>query len=75
MTVSFLFGWQHILVGLVLLVVLAVVFFLVLAAGRGSREEWQATLEARSTRFRDVPTGGSSQPVDAAATETGSRRV
>ena len=55
MTVSFLFGWQHILVGLVLLVALAVLFFLVLAAGRGNREEWQAALEARSSRYPSDP--------------------
>jgi len=50
MTVSFLFGWQHILTGLLLLLVLAVLFFAVLAAGRGSRADWQAGLQARSRR-------------------------
>jgi hypothetical protein len=50
MTVSFLFGWQHILAGLLVLIAVAVVFCVVLAAGRGSRSEWQAGLEARSRR-------------------------
>ena len=51
MTVSFLFGWQHILTGLVLLIALAVLFLLVLAAGRGGRSgrsEWRAYLDGRS---------------------------
>jgi hypothetical protein len=54
MTVSFLFGWQHILVGLLLLIAVAVVFVLVLAAGRGERSEWQAALTARSRRNGDT---------------------
>jgi len=54
MTVSFLFGWQHILAGLLLLIALAVVFGLVLAAGRGARSDWQAGLEARSRRHGDL---------------------
>jgi hypothetical protein len=53
MTVSFLFGWQHILGGLLLLIAVAVVFVLVLAAGRGGRSDWQAALEARSRRAVD----------------------
>jgi hypothetical protein len=54
MTVSFLFGWQHILTGLVLLIVVAVVFLLVLGSGvgRGVRSDWQAELDARSRRHR-----------------------
>jgi hypothetical protein len=56
MTVSFLFGWQHILTGLVLLIAVAVVFLLVLGsgAGRSGRAEWRADLDARSRRHRDV---------------------
>jgi hypothetical protein len=50
MTVSFLFGWQHILAGLLALIALAVIFVVVLAAGRGGRSDWQAGLEARSRR-------------------------
>ena len=48
LTVSVLFGWGSILTGLVLLVALAVIFLLVLSAGRGGRSEWQAFLDARS---------------------------
>jgi len=55
MTVSFLFGWQHILTGLLLLLALAVLFGLVLAAGRGGRSDWQAGLAARSRRHEDLP--------------------
>ena len=54
MTVSFLFGWQHILTGLLLLIALAVLFGLVLAAGRGGRSDWQAGLAARSRRHEDL---------------------
>ena len=52
MTVSFLFGWQHILTGLVLLIVVAAVFLLVLATGvgRSDRAGWRADLDARSRR-------------------------
>jgi hypothetical protein len=53
MTVSFLFGWQHILTGLLLLIALAVLFAVVLAAGRGGRSDWQAGLAARSRRHED----------------------
>ena len=68
MTVSFLFGWQHILTGLVLLIVLAAIFLLVLAAGRGGRSEWQAFLDARSAGRPDLPPGeddARGEPADA----------
>ena len=54
MTVSFLFGWQHILTGLVLLIAVAVVFLLVLGSGTGrsARGEWRADLDARSRSHR-----------------------
>ena len=71
MTVSFLFGWQHIFTGLVLLIALAVVFLLVLAAargGRGGRSEWQAFLDARSGGRQDLPPGADDargEPADA----------
>jgi hypothetical protein len=50
MTVPPLFGWEFILVGLLLLVALAVTFFVLSAAGRNvsERAELQAWLEARS---------------------------
>ena len=53
MTVSFLFGWQHILTGLLVVIALAVLFGVVLAAGRGGRTDWQADLAARSRRPPD----------------------
>jgi hypothetical protein len=56
MTVPPLFGWEFILVGLLLLVVLAVAFFVLSAAGRNvsERAELQAWLDARS-RGRGQP--------------------
>ena len=50
MTVPLLWGWENILVVLVLLVVVAVAFFVASAAGTDAdgRSEWQAGLEARS---------------------------
>jgi hypothetical protein len=50
MTVPPLFGWEFILVGLLLLVALAVAFFVLSAAGRNvsERAELQAWLDARS---------------------------
>ena len=46
MTVSFLFGWQHILTGLVLLIAVAVSSCSSWARGRGAaRSEWQADLD------------------------------
>jgi|tagenome__1003787_1003787.scaffolds.fasta_scaffold20901095_2 hypothetical protein len=62
MTVSFLFGWQHILTGLVLLLVLVAIFLLVLAAGRGGRSEWRAFLDARSPAEPDVGEPDLAQP-------------
>jgi len=56
MTVSFLFGWQHILAGLVVVIAVAVVFVVVLAAGRGERSDWQAELAARSRRCPELST-------------------
>jgi hypothetical protein len=50
MTVSFLFGWQGIVLALVILIVSGVAFLLV-SASRSTREtraEWQGYLEARS---------------------------
>ena len=60
MTVSFLFGWQHILTGLVLLIALAALFLLVLAAGRGGRagrSEWRAYLDSRTPGNPEVAGG------------------
>jgi hypothetical protein len=54
MTVSFLFGWQHILTGLGLLIAVAVIFLLVLGAGvgRSGQGDWRAELDARSRGYR-----------------------
>jgi len=67
MTVSFLFGWQHILTGLVLLIVVAVLFLLVLGSGvgRSGRAEWRAELDARSRGHRN-PAG---EPYDDGAAD------
>ena len=62
MTVSFLFGWQHILTGLVLLIVLAAIFLLVLAAGRGGRSEWQRLPGRPLARAPDLPPGEDDAP-------------
>jgi hypothetical protein len=53
MTVPPLFGWQVIGAALVLVVVLAAVVFLYLMSGRApsGRSEWQAFLDARSSRL------------------------
>jgi hypothetical protein len=50
MTVPPLFGWEFIVVVLLLLVAFAVLFFVLSAAGRNvsERAEWQAWLDARS---------------------------
>lgn len=55
MTVPLLFGWEFILTGLVVVVVVAVAFVLVSAnrSDEGERSEWQAYLDARSRRGRD----------------------
>jgi hypothetical protein len=69
MTVSFLFGWQHILAGLVVLIVVAVIFVVVLAAGRGERSDWQAGLEARSRRHADLGTDLAPDPDEQTAVQ------
>jgi hypothetical protein len=62
MTVPPLFGWEFILAGLLLLVALAVVFFVLSAAGRNvsERAELQAWLDGRSQgrgETADAPRG------------------
>jgi hypothetical protein len=78
MTVPPLFGWEVILTVLVLLVGVAVAFFLVSAAGTAAadRSEWQSWLDARSRRRPDRsgrPVGGETAPVTAARRKTGDR--
>lgn len=50
MTVPPLFGWENILLVLIVLVAVAVAFFVASAAGtdEDGRSEWQAGLDARS---------------------------
>ena len=54
MTVPLLFGWELILVGLLVVVLAGLVALVLLAAGRArsERDEWQAFLESRSARHR-----------------------
>jgi hypothetical protein len=63
MTVPPLFGWGDILTVLALLVVLAVAFVVITAAGTDAsgRAEWQASLDARSGRRR-YPTADPDDP-------------
>ncbi|MFD2093364.1 hypothetical protein [Blastococcus deserti] len=70
MTVPLLFGWQHILAVLLVLVAVAVVFLLIGATGAGGNErsEWQAWLDARAGRRAD-PAG---EPLDDPAEPVGS---
>ncbi|MGY1617282.1 hypothetical protein ACI797_11135 [Geodermatophilus sp. SYSU D00691] len=60
MTVPPLFGWELLLAGSALVVLLAVVGLVVLAAGRdrSGRSEWQAWLDGRSA-LRPVAEGAS----------------
>jgi hypothetical protein len=55
MTVPPLFGWEHVLVAVVVVVVLAVAALAVLAAGTAvsGRSEWQAWLDERSAARRE----------------------
>ena len=59
MTVPPWFGWEAVLVVLVLLVAVAVAFFVVSAAGADvdGRSEWQAELDARSRWRADAAAG------------------
>jgi hypothetical protein len=71
LTVPILFGWELIVVVLVLLVGLAVAFFVMAAAGRNvsERAEMQAWLDARSTRA----SGPEEEPARPAADEVPDR--
>ena len=63
MTVPPLFGWEHILTVLAIVVALAVAFLVIWATGAGvnERADWQAWLVARSSRRRD-PAADSHDP-------------
>ena len=65
MTVPFLFGWEQIVTALLLVIGVAVLFFLIAAAGRNESEraEFQASLQARSLgRSPSVGTEGDGLP-------------
>jgi hypothetical protein len=66
MTVPFLFGWEHVMTALLLVIALAVVFFVLAAAGRNVSEqaEFQAWLDARSHGRTDPVTSGAAGPAD-----------
>ncbi len=70
-TVPLLFGWQHVMVVLVVLVVVAVGCLVLMAAGpaRHDRSELEALLRARSTRRPDPAgdprSGAGGRPADA----------
>jgi hypothetical protein len=77
MTVPPLFGWEVLLALLLVLVALAVLFFLASATGRGAddRPEWEAWLDARSRRRPDGADGGQGRvPKDGRPTSSGSTR-
>jgi hypothetical protein len=65
MTVPLLFGWEFIAVVLLLVVVLAVAFFVLSATGRNvsERAEMQAWLEARSKGRREPASHAAVGPV------------
>jgi hypothetical protein len=56
MTVPPLFGWQILLTGVVVVLLVGMVAFVLLATGRAdsSRSEWEAWLAARSTGRQDL---------------------
>lgn len=60
MTVPPLFGWEHIVTVLLILVALAVAFLVISAAGSNTRgrAEWQAFLDARSHGSGEPVTDG-----------------
>jgi hypothetical protein len=73
MTVPPLFGWENILVVLLVLVAIAVAFFIITAAGPAAseRQDWQRFLESRSGRSAD-PGDRAGEPVGGA--DVGGRR-
>ena len=64
MTVPPLFGWQDILAGVVLVLVVGMIAFVLLATGRAdsSRSEWEAWLATRSPGHRDRGDGPTGLP-------------
>jgi hypothetical protein len=77
MTVPPLFGWEAILAVLTILVAVAVTFLVMGATGAGAdeRSEWQAWLDARSSR-RPVPaTDPDDRPAELASSEPAENEV
>jgi hypothetical protein len=58
MTVPPLFGWENIFIVLLLLIAVAVAFFVASAIGTGTegKSDWQASLDARSRKRLDLGT-------------------
>lgn len=71
MTVSLLFGWQSILIALLVVVVVTVLALALIASGKdgSTRSDWRAWLDERSARRPDVEDDG--EPVEASAPEAG----
>jgi hypothetical protein len=74
MTVPPLFGWEGIVTVLVVVIALAVLFAVAASAGRGSsqRSEWQAWLDARSSRPGAPPAGPGDRSAVREVTDGGS---
>jgi hypothetical protein len=70
MTVPPLFGWEHVLIAMVLVVLAAAVGLALLAAGKGrsARNEWQAWLDGRSAPRGHEPYHQAEPDVDPAGT-------
>ncbi len=66
MTVPPLFGWELIATVLVLLIVVAVAFVVIATTrvGTDERSEWQAWLDARSSRRQGPPTTPEDRPTE-----------
>ena len=76
MTVPPWFGWENILVVLLLLVVVGAAFFAVSAAGTDAtgRSEWEAWLDARSSRRPDPPPDPPDRPVELLRSDPGTAK-
>jgi hypothetical protein len=73
MTVPPLFGWENILIVVAIAVAVALVFLVVGATGGAAngRSEWQAWLDARSSRHQDAATDADDRSAEPAVPEPG----
>lgn len=73
MTVPPLFGWEGILTVVTILLIVAVSYLLVLASrsSKDSRSEWQAFLDARSSRPATDPSTGPAGSTRPSSTDVG----